>query len=159
MLKDILERHALDGKRAFKHDRTKTVGASEIGMCERRTGYMKRGYVPDPKYIDGWGASHRGSTIEEQFWVPALKKHFGKNLHFAGKKQMRLESGMLSAHADALVTGLAPDALDYLGIKDLGPSRCVVVECKSIDPRIALEVAKSEHIFQAQTQMGLFHEK
>ena len=49
---------------------------------------------------------------------------------------------------------MAPDALAHLGVPDLG-SDTLVVECKSIDPRVSLKEAKAEHSGQTQVQMGL----
>ena len=39
-------------------------------------------------------------------------------------------------------------------VPDIGPSRCVAIECKTIDPRINLSEPKTEHTFQAIVQLG-----
>ena len=156
MFRDILARQAATYHKPT--DRSKTVGASEIGMCLRRVWFSKNKIDYDPGYERGWGAAIRGNVHEQAFWVPALRKHFGKNLLFAGKYQRTLKSGPLSATPDGLVINVAANALAYLGVKDIGPSRCVVVENKTLDPRIAIDVAKSENMFQVQCQMGLIRE-
>jgi len=42
-----------------------------------------------------------------------------------------------------------------IGIEDIGPSCCVVLECKSIDPRANIDEVKPEHLYQVQVQLGL----
>ena len=127
-------------------------------MCLRRIWFAKNKIEYDPGYEKGWGAAIRGNIHEQHFWVPALRKHFKRNLLFAGKQQRTLKSGPLSATPDGLVINVDRSALAYLGVKDIGPSRCVIVEAKTIDPRIAIDVAKSENMFQVQCQMGLIRE-
>jgi hypothetical protein len=138
--------------------REHTVGASEIAGCARRVWYVKHETKPDAGHKDDWGATIRGTIHESAFWEPALRAHFGKNLLFAGEEQITLKSGTISATPDGLVVNLGRNALTDHGVKDVGPSRCVVVENKTQDPRIAMELVKSAHVLQAQVQMGLFRE-
>lgn len=170
--------------RDFSHDRTKTVGASEIGLCMRRTCMTKkklptdaelaaaerkkvkktpqklrkdmRGAMAEPA---NWGAHVRGSMIEKHLWVPAMRKRFGKAFVMGGEDQKTLMKGPLSATPDGLVVGMGHDVLKELGYK-VAPkvSRDIVVECKSIDPRVNLVEEKAENAFQVQVQMGLIRD-
>ncbi|MEI6986543.1 MAG: hypothetical protein WCK65_10470 [Rhodospirillaceae bacterium] len=82
------------------------------------------------------------------------RKPNGVELLFAGREQKTLIDGYLSATSDGLLVGVAADCLSHHGIPDLG-SDTLVVECKSIDPRVSLKEAKGEHSGQTQVQMGL----
>jgi hypothetical protein len=142
-IKQALDAHAEASGRVFAHDRTLTIGASEIGACARKTWFAKHAQKQDSGYRDRWGAKKRGDLIEA-FWEKALRAHFGKGrLHYAGRYQktlIDLESS-LSATPDGLV--------------ELEDGECFAVECKSIDPRAKLEEARPEHVFQCQVQLGL----
>lgn len=142
--------------KVWAHDRTTTVGASEVFQCQRKIAFTKAGTAPDPDYQDRYGARIRGDLIEQHFWVPALRSQLpeGVRLLFAGGEQRTLVDGYLSATSDGLLVGVARDCLAHLGVADLG-SDALVVECKSIDPRVSLKEAKAEHSGQTQVQMGL----
>lgn len=140
------------------HDRLDTVGASEIGQCLRKTWFTKNETPPDASYQDRYGARLRGNLIEENYWVPALRAAYGSRLLWAGEEQKTLVDGYLSATPDGLLTGLERDCLagSPFNIEDIGPSTCVVVEAKSIDPRANLRGGeRPAHSFQTQAQMGL----
>jgi hypothetical protein len=156
MIREVIDIHVRATSRVFT-DRAATVGASEIGQCARKIFFGKRGFDPDPDHADGWGARLRGVIFEDHVFVPALRRYFGNRLLYAGADQTTLASGHLSATPDSLITGLRRDALAHLGVTDIGAD-CVVAECKTIDPRSALDDAKSEHVFQAQAQLGLLRE-
>lgn len=155
-VKDMADRHVAANQKHWSHDRLTTVGASEIFLCARRTAYAKAETPPDADYEDRYGARVRGDLIENHFWEPAIRgqKPEGVDLLFAGREQKTLVDGYLSATSDGLLVGVAPDSLAHLGIPDLG-SDALVVECKSIDPRVSLKEAKAEHSGQTQVQMGL----
>lgn len=153
MIRDVLNQYAASTERVFKHDRTRSVGASEIGQCARKVWYTK--HLPPPeKGSSNWGATTRGSVMEDAFWVKAMKARFGKNLKMAGARQRTLVDGSLSATPDGLIVGLPKDALAHLGVPDI-ESDCILTECKSIDPRVNLQKEKSTHAYQAQVQLGL----
>ncbi len=158
MLKQVLEKHAKTLHREFKQQRMHTVGASEIGMCLRRLFYNKHGYEPDPGYIESWGATARGKLYETEFWVPAMVGTYGDKLLYAGDQQQTFSVGELSATPDSLLIKQPANALAHLFVKDIGPSRSIVIECKTIDPRIKLSEPKAPHLFQAQVQLGMFRE-
>src|SRR5450631_2909196 len=90
-------------------DRSGTVGASEIGLCERQVfwnknkGHKKKGVDVDPDYENDWGARIRGTIMEFAFWVPALRKKYGDKLMFAGTEQEKWTKGYLSATPDGLL--------------------------------------------------------
>lgn len=179
--------------RTFAHDRSKTVGASEIGLCARRTCMTKKKMPTDaqvaaaeaakaPKAAKGkttktpqqlrkdmrgamaepsnWGAHVRGTMIEKHLWVPAMQAKYGKAFVLGGEEQKTLIDGPLSATPDGLVVGLGHEVLKELGYSIArGISKDIVVECKSIDPRVNLVEEKSENALQVQVQMGLIREQ
>lgn len=159
IVKDAFDKHARTVKRGFKKDREKTVGASEIGLCARRTWYAKHSADYDEDYADGWGAAKRGSVFETRFFVPAMRKHYGSKLLFTGGNQERYVHKTLSATPDALLIDQPRDLLANLMVPDIGPSKCVVIDCKTIDPRINLSDPKPEHVFQIIVQLGLVRMK
>lgn len=164
-IRAIHQAHAAASARAFAHDRTQTVGASEVGQCLRKVWFSKNEIDPgmtiarDEGHSDGWGARVRGSVYEAAWWEPALRANLpaGASLHYAGDEQRTLVKDYLSATPDAVVTGLARDCLAHLDVPDIG-SDCLVVECKTADPRTRLSAAKPEHVFQVHVQMGLIRD-
>ena len=75
IVKQALDAYAATLERQFPHDRTQTVGASEIGQCARKTYYTKNegdhlyGSPRDLDYADSYGARLRGSmgaAVEKQ---------------------------------------------------------------------------------------------
>jgi hypothetical protein len=138
-------------------DRASMLGASEIGQCARKIFYVKRGGERDPGHVDSWGATLRGSVFERSFWLPALRARFGDRLKFAGDEQRQFRSGFLSAAPDALLIDAPANILAPLGISDIAAD-CLVLECKTVDPRVKLDEPKPEHKYQAVVQLGLVRE-
>ena len=163
MIKEALDAFARSTARVFS-DRENTIGASEIGQCGRKVFFAKNSGDPfynvtsDEDYNNPWGAALRGRLFEDHFWVPALRARFDGKLLHAGAEQVTLVSGFLSATPDGLLIDQPRDVLASLGIADIGESGCIVVECKTIDPRARLDEPKPEHVYQAIVQMGLFAE-
>lgn len=155
-LDDYARSKALD--KVFLMERGRTIGASEIGQCARRMYWVKTEGLVDPDHKDGWGAKVRGKIIEDRFWYPAMKKRFGRALMLSGDDQMTVQDRYLSATPDGLLVNLPADILAPLGVPDIGPSRCILVECKTIDPRVNLTEAKHENALQTQVQLGLIRE-
>ena len=135
-------------------DRAFTLGASDIGQCGRRVFFAKHNGERNPGYVDTWGATLRGQMIEQVFWVPALRARFGANLKFVGDKQRQFKRGFISATPDALLINAPRDMLVPLGVPDIG-SDCLLLECKSVDPRVKLDAPKPEHRYQAIVQLGV----
>lgn len=154
MIKEALDEFATSITKTWPHDRTKTVGASEIGLCARRMHFVKKAKAHDDSHVEGWGARMRGNVMESELWVPAMEKKFGKRYLHGGALQKTFADKWLSATPDGLVVGLKRDALKHLGVKDI-ESDCILVECKSLDPRVNLRQAKDENTYQVQVQMGL----
>lgn len=129
--------------KTWAHDRTATIGASEIGQCARRVWFVKNEAQADPDYVDSRGASTRGDLIEKYVWLPALLKWAAENgatVLSAGDEQETIADGYLSATCDAIVK--------------LADGTVILRECKSIDPRVILTAPKPEHKAQVQTQLG-----
>lgn len=141
MIKEALHAFVVDNQRQFTHDRTKSIGASEIGQCARKLWFLKHG-AKDEDHVDRWGASERGNLIEA-LWTRAMREHAGRGkLHFAGHYQRTFfdDASPLSATPDGV---LELDERDYL------------LECKSIDPRARIESIRPEHEAQVIVGMGL----
>lgn len=163
MIKAALDQYVATLTKDWAHDRSQTVGASEIGQCMRKTFYTKNENDPtycverDPDYVDGWGAKLRGTIMENTLWAPAMKAKYGDRLLYAGHDQVTFIDGYLSATPDGLLTECRPDELAHLGVPSVGGS--ITTECKTIDPRANLDEAKPANIFQTHVQMGLIREK
>jgi hypothetical protein len=138
-------------------DRAFTLGASDIGQCSRKIFFVKHGGERDPGYVETWGATLRGTIIEKEFWVPALRARFGAKLKFIGDRQRQFKHGFISATPDALLTEAPRDILTPLGVPDIG-SDCLLLESKSVDPRVKLDAPKPEHRYQIIVQLGVVRE-
>lgn len=158
MIRAALDAYAKAQPDAFTNERLQTIGASEIGLCERRTWFTKNETPHDVGYDDKWGAKQRGTIYERAWWNPAMESAFGDRLKFAGANQKTFFDGYLSATPDALITGLPRDALAALGVPDI-EGDAIVVDCKSLDPRVKLEEAKPEHRYQLMVQIGLIRRR
>jgi hypothetical protein len=158
-------------KRVWKHDRTTTVGGSEVFNCLRQIGFEKRGdewgCKPDEDFQQSWGAMHRGNVIEDHYVVPALNHGLplqGLSLEFAGGEQETLVSDRNSVTPDGLICDVPTDVPVIIKYRDkvinvgLVPSGCIGLEIKSIDPRATLEEEKAKHHGQTQVGLGLIRE-
>lgn len=168
-LRSHLDAYAVSINRFDPNDRVHTVGASDVGQCERKVYWTKNlgdpdyGAPTDPDYIDSYGAKLRGTMFENYFWAPALKVRYGDRLLFAGKAQQTFMSGYLSATPDGMLTQLTED--ERATVCAMGPAISysivgteVMLECKTYDPRTNLAEAKTENVFQTHVQMGLVRE-
>lgn len=159
MIKEALHQWVSTQSRSWAHDRSQTVGASEVGQCARRVfwskneGDPKYGAPRDPGHEDSWGGTFRGTVMENELWVPAMRARFGERLLFAGDDQQTLVQGFISATPDGLITDLKEGEHATL------PARtCVTAECKTADPRTNLSEAKAENVYQTHIQIGLIRE-
>lgn len=165
----MLLAYSKSNQRKWASDRRLTVGASEVGACIRKTALEKHaqrhGREPDGDYVDSRGAADRGSAYESEIWNNAVRRHRpeGSRLLFCGEDQETLYVGKyLSATLDSLFVNLPRDCLAHVGIDDLGPQDgkdsplgCIVVDAKSVDPRVNLKGApKDQHTFQIHAQIG-----
>lgn len=154
--------YATKTKVGFSHDRSKTVGASEIGRCARMVGYEKRGTPADDDYSDMNGFAQRGNIMEDAWTVPVLQhavSELGGELLYAGQHGQITFKGKgvpLSVTPDGLATKLPRKAMAGYGIPDLGKSREAVFELKSIDYRYDRgKLPKKPHIPQTVAQLGM----
>lgn len=168
--------------KVWAHDRSKTVGASEVFGCIRRTFFGKTGTPVDADYDGDWGAMQRGNLIEDHHFVPGLQHLVGllptaglemTSANEGGQETLFAPDAPLSATPDALIDGVHPDALSKYGVPDLRvpahavsdladmlefADHCFTVECKSIDPRVELDEAKAIHQGQVIAQLGVIRE-
>lgn len=157
MIKEAMAGYAASLEKKWAHDRTRTVGGSEIGQCARKINFIKTTrHAREPiKVGSGWGASTRGKVMEDKFWYPAMKRKFKRNLLFAGPNQQTFQHETLSSTPDGLLINQDRDILSYLGVPDIGPSKSVLLECKTVDPRVPLREARAENTFQVQVGLGM----
>src|SRR5690606_31829838 len=85
-------------------------------------------------------------------YLPAPAK-----LTMGGSVQETIVLGRNSATPDGLIVGLDKEPLSLYGIENIR-SNCVVLEIKSIDPRVNLKEEKDIHHGQTQVQMGIIRE-
>lgn len=166
----IFDDFIAENQKAWAHDRSSTVGASEVFDCLRKVWFGKVGtqfgFEPDADYKESWGAMERGNIIENHHVVPAMTHHLpdGLELLFQGENQQTLVKGKSSATPDGLIVGLPRDCelsvvcggqtITIPNIK----SDCVNFEIKSIDPRATLLEERAKHRGQTHVQIGLIHE-
>lgn len=148
-------------RKKWKHDRTKTIGASEIGKCARAVVADKRNVPADEGYVENLGMAQRGDVMENYFTAPLVrfmaKQVGGRAVHTGQSNQMTLidPESERSATPDGMLVDLHPAALQAYGVKDIEFPR-ILVEAKSIDPRFGKEkLPKEEHVAQATQQLGL----
>lgn len=165
----IFDRYIAQNQKVWKHDRSTTVGASEVFNCLRSLVYDKRHRefkIEPPDASDQkWGAMERGNIIENAFVVPGLHAGLPPELHLelAGEQQDTLVLDRNSATPDGIITGLKPGPLRIKGcdqdifIPDIR-SDCIALEIKSIDPRVPLLEEKARHHGQSQVQLGIIRE-
>lgn len=144
-----------DMAREFDHDRTQSLGASEVFACMRRSYYAK--FVYPDRAIEEWGMMERGNILENSYMVPYLYHIFGKeNCLYMGDEQISLFDKLASATPDGMLINQPRDILSDYGVPDIGPSQSLVTEFKSFDPRANLYEVKPIHSGQAVMQMGMF---
>lgn len=160
MIKRALDQYAAASNKDWALDRGMTVGASAVGQCARKVWFEKNADdpeapQPDPEFIDSYGAKLRGTVMEDEMFVPALRLAHGDNFIMGGADQRTLVLDLLSATPDGLLINQPRDALKHLGVEDI-EGDCLATECKTVDPRInADSLPKEVNVFQAIVQLGL----
>lgn len=161
---DMFDEYVASTQKKWRHDRSKSVGASEAFGCVRKSWFSKRGadfgYKRDDDYQESWGAVRRGDLIENYHIVPAVKaglRRRGMDLILEGEDQDTIIDGVSSATSDGLIINAPRDLLVAYGVEDIR-SNCAVLEMKSFDPRINIAEEKAIHRGQTQMQMGLIRE-
>lgn len=162
---DMFDGYVGSREKTWKYDRNKTLGASEAFGCIRKAWFAKNGTKRDEDYEDTWGATHRGDLIENHLVVPAVQHGLKRQapmakLLGAGDNQTTIldKRKKNSATPDGLIVGLTKDALKLYGIEDI-ESDSILLEIKSIDPRVNLQQEKSIHAGQVQQQLGIIRER
>ena len=144
---EAVKQYVESQKKEWKHDRRQSVGASEIGQCSRKIWCIKyedmeTGVPRDQDTVDSWGARERGNLIEKHLLVPAMRAKYNHLAMYMGDEQRTFHDGYLSA---------TPDCLLHIN------GNYMLVEFKTIDPRVNLTEPKPEHVYQAQVQMGILN--
>jgi hypothetical protein len=160
-IKDMVDAWVAANPKVWEHDRTGSLGASSVGRCLRLAFFERHEPDKADQTDDDYGYKVRGDILERHLWVPAIehavRQSNSLSFLYGGEAQISLVSGFLSATPDGLLTGVDRDCLKHLGVLDILAHE-LVVEAKSIDPRVKLLEAKPEHVFQVQVQMGLTRE-
>lgn len=146
----------------FAHDRSKTVGASEIGQCARKIAYEKQ-LGPeeyDEEYQPDLGFAERGNVMEDGYLAPLaryiISKAGGELLYSGQEDQISVvaEEVRASATPDGLAVNMPEDALASFNIPKCTSE--LLVELKSIDPRFdTYKLPKPEHQAQVNFATGL----
>jgi len=144
---EAVKKYVESQKKEWKHDRRQSVGASEIGQCSRKIWCVKYedmecGVERNEGEPDSWGARERGNLIEKHLLVPAMRAKYNHLAMYMGDEQRTFHDGYLSA---------TPDCLLHIN------GNYMLVEFKTIDPRVNLTEPKPEHVYQAQVQMGILN--
>lgn len=151
-IRDALHEFGSRANRTWEHDRSLTVGASEVGRCLRATWFSKHGTGKDEGYVETFGYTLRGSVCEAEFFVPAMRAKYGKRFRYGGDAQKTFIDPPLSATPDGLLRDVTPAECAEWGIPQ---TDCVLVEFKNIGSYRLSEAPKPDHEFQVQTQLGL----
>ena len=118
-IREALHDFAATMDRAWKHDRSQSVGASEAFACIRRIAYGKLGVEQDPDYTDDYGARRRGGLIEDNFAAPAIiafAKAHGLTAIGVGQDQITYGNGYLTATPDGLLVNDSDEAVEINGV-------------------------------------------
>lgn len=153
---------AMSRRVGFDADRSKRIGASEIGRCGRAVMLGKFGIAPDDSYKPTSGFAVRGDVMEDNWSAPLVEtwvKANGGELLYAGQANQITLQGKnvpLSATPDGLAIKVARDILKPFGVADIGKARAFVPELKSIDPNYRDDkLPKDEHVSQTLAQLGM----
>lgn len=164
--KSLARKFAATRKKEFSHDRSKTVGASEIGKCFRRVVYAKTGTAVDEGHEVDSGFGVRGDVMEDGWTAPFTEwfasEVLGGRLLYAGQGN-QLTFANPTVGVSATPDGLAVDVdvaklAQLLGVPvPTNAEKCtLLVEMKSFDPRIQADrLPKPEHIPQTILQSGV----
>lgn len=160
MIKTAFDQYAAQSNKSWLLSRSHTVGASSVWQCARKVWFEKNADdlespQADTGYVDSWGAKLRGTIMEDELFVPALKLAYGDDFIWGGTGQQTFVLDHLSATPDGMLINRSRDALAHLGIADI-EGACVVTEAKTVDPRISPDsLPKPEHVSQAVVQLGM----
>jgi hypothetical protein len=166
-LSEMFDRAVAARAKVWKHDRSKSLGASEVFGCLRQNWFKKNSSEKDTGFSDRWGAMERGNIMEDHHVAPAFENFLPEPLGvlYAGQKNQRtLVVGTLSGTPDGLITGLPRGNLRLKCVDradiviEIGDEGCMGLEIKSIDPRANLHEERTKHHGQSQVGLGLIRE-
>lgn len=146
-----------DSKTWGGHDRSQTVGASEVGQCHRKLVYDKHNVEPDAGFKQDLGAAERGNVIED--WVVENLQHSLPDdiqLLWAtdeGQQTLVDKDVHQSATPDGLFVSDKRFCLNVDGSEVY--TDCVYNEIKSIDPRPFDSLREPKHVHALQCQQGM----
>lgn len=148
-----------DAKTWGGHDRSQTVGASEVGGCLRKLVYSKHGVEQDEDFVQDLGAAERGNIIETWF-EDLVQKGLPSDVEliWSGSDQQTLVHGKQSATPDGLLVSRDPlQQFEYQLDTQTIHTNCLYFEIKSIDPRPFdnLSEPKDQHRLQCHQGMHL----
>lgn len=155
-------------QKEWAHDRSKTVGGSEVFRCHRWAYFKKRmperAELPEDPDDISWGTAERGNVMEA--WaVERLRETLGPEAcRYMGTDQVTLidDDAPLSATSDGLIIEQPRDFLSNYGVPDMGADvNDCAAEIKTFDPRSSdlRETARPRNIGQNIVQMGLYQRK
>ena len=161
-VEDVALDLAMARRVGFDDDRSKRIGASEIGQCGRKVMLGKFGIVQDDGNLPTSGFAVRGDVMEDHWTAPLMrawiKEHGGELLYSGQANQTTLKGTKipLSATPDGLAVRVSRKVLARYGVPDIGPRKELVLELKSLDPRVGQhKLPKPAHVPQTITQMGM----
>jgi hypothetical protein len=151
-----------DSHAGFDHDRSLTVGASEIEKCARATAYKKSGTPQDDGYSENPGFAHRGNILEDHWFAPLATKWYrgmkAKLLYAGQQNQMSIvaEEAHASATPDGVAIKVPANALHDLKGGDAFQGGELLNEFKSIDPNVNVaRLPRPWHAGQVNYGLGL----
>ena len=139
------------------HDRSMTVGASEVGQCQRKLVYDKHNIHPDTGFVQDYGAAERGNAMED--WVvEGLQHSLPDDIQLLwatdeGQQTLVDKLAYQSATPDGLFVSKDLFPLNVDGTDVL--TNCVYNEIKSIDPRPYDFLKEPKHVHALQCQQGM----
>lgn len=139
------------------HDRSMTVGASEVGQCQRKLVYDKHNMEPDTGFVQDLGAAERGNVLEE--WVVENLQHSLSDdieLLWAtdeGQNTLVDKESFQSATPDGLFTSEKMFDVSANGVQVT--TNCLYNEIKSIDPRPYDFLKEPKHVHRLQCIQGM----
>lgn len=161
-LEDAALALAMQNKVGFDADRSKRIGASEIGQCAKKIVGIKLGMKPDSDKPDVNGFAVRGNVMEDYWSAPLFRewiKSNGGELLYSGQANQVTFTGEgvpLSSTPDGLALGVNRKILARYGVKDIGKSKSLLTELKSLDDRVSVDsLPKGPHVPQVLTQIGM----
>lgn len=146
----------------FDHDRSLTIGASEIEKCARAVAYKKSQTKQDEGYTESLGYAHRGNILEDNWFAPLATAWFasmGATLKHAGQADqvsIVAEEVHASATPDGVAVNVPVKSLSELKGGEKFKGGDLLNEFKSIDPNVNVtRLPRPWHVGQVNYGTGL----